>query len=171
MRLQSRFALIAGAITTLISLSIGYFAITTAYNSEIRRVDSLISKVSSDLDQRDPLSSAVFLAEESDSQLIVALLDSSNELITVRTSTDGQTLELPGAVTRTVIDKIATIGEKSRYRATALALEQDSYLVLALPIRELEGNRVRNIERLALFLAIALLIALDRKSTRLNSSH
>ena len=60
---------------------------------------------------------------------------------------------------RTVIDKIATIGEKSRYRATALALEQDSYLVLALPIRELEGNRVRNIERLALFLAIALLIA------------
>ena len=159
MRLQSRFALIAGAITTIISLSIGYFAITTAYNSEIRRVDALISSVTADLDQRDPLSSAVFLAEESDSQLIVALLDSSNELITVRTSTDGQTLELPGAVTREVIDMIATIGEKARFRATALALEQDSYLVLALPIRELQENRVRNIERLALFLAIALLLA------------
>ncbi len=159
MRLQTRFVLIAGFITTLISSSIGYFAITTAFTSELQRVDSLISNVSSNLDQRDPLSSAVFLAGESNSQLIVALLDSSGELITVRSSTDGQILELPESAAKAALDRIGTIGEDVRYRATTIALEQDSYLVLAVPIKELEGNRIRNIERLALFLAIALLIA------------
>ena len=159
MRLQTRFALIAGAITTLISLSIGYFAITTAFNSEIRRVDSLITSVVTQLDERDPLSSAVFLADESDSQLIVALLDSSGELITVRASADGQTLEATKPMARSVLNSTRTIGDEFRYRATTLELGQSSYLVLAVPIRELEGNRIRNIERLGLFLVIALLLA------------
>jgi two-component system OmpR family sensor kinase len=146
-------------ITTIISLSIGYFAILTAYNSEIARVDRLISDVSGKLDPRDPLSSAVFLADESDSQLIVALIDSSDSLITVRTSGDGQSFESPTSEAKAALDTLATIGEEIRYRATVLALPQDSYLVLAIPIRELEGNRLRNIERLGIFLAIALLLA------------
>ena len=159
MRLQTRFALIAGAITTVISLSIGYFAITTAYNSELQRVDSIITRVSSQLDERDPLSSAVFFADESDSQLIVALLDSSGELITVRTAADGQVLELPEPEAKKVLNRISTVGESTRYRATTLALERNSYLVLAMPISEVDGNRLRNIEALALFLAVALLLA------------
>ena len=159
MRLQTRFALIAGAITTIISLSIGYFAISTAFNSEIQRVDALINSISVDLDQRDPLSSAVFLADESDSQLIVALLDSSGELFTVRTSNDGQILDVSAQESKAVRDKVGTIGDENRYRALALTLEQDSYLVLAVPIQSLEGNRIRNVERLALFLLISLLIA------------
>lgn len=159
MRLQSRFAIIAGAITTLVSLSIGYFAITTAFNSEIQRVDASIADVVSELDPRDLLSSAVFLAEESDSQLIVALLDSSEELITVRTSNDGQTLAGSELDVASALDVITTIGAQSRYRATTVALPQDSFLVLAVPIGEIEGNRIRNIERLALFLALALLLA------------
>ncbi|NCA18386.1 MAG: hypothetical protein EBR76_01225, partial [Actinobacteria bacterium] len=122
MRLQTRFALIAGAITTVISLSIGYFAITTAYNSELQRVDSLISRVSAQLDERDPLSSAVFLADESDSQLIVALLDSSGELITVRTAADEQTLDIPGSSTKSLLNRIGTIGDQSRYRASTIEL-------------------------------------------------
>lgn len=159
MRLQTRFAVIAGAITSLVSLSIGYFAISTAFTSEIRRVDSIISGVLTQLDERDPLSSAVFLADESDSQLIVALLDSSGELITVRASADGQVLEATGAMARKVIDETRTIGDEIRYRASTFELGQNSYLVLAVPIRELEDNRVRNLERLALFLIIALLLA------------
>ncbi len=159
MRLQTRFALIAGAITTVISLSIGYFAITTAYNSELQRVDSLILRVSAQLDERDPLSSAVFLADESDSQLIVALLDSSGELITVRTAADEQTLDIPGPSTKSLLNRIGTIGDQSRYRASTIELPQGAFLVLAIPIEELEGNRLRNIERLALFLALALLLA------------
>lgn len=159
MRLQTRFALIAGAITTLISLSIGYFAISTAFTSEIQRVDSVITGVLTQLDERDPLSSAVFLADESDSQLIVALVDSSGELITVRASADGQFLEATEAMARKVLGRTGTIGEEFRYRARTFELGQNSYLVLAVPIRELEGNRVRNIERLALFLIIALLLA------------
>ena len=159
MRLRTRFTLIVGAITTVISLSIGYFAISTAFNSELRRVDSLISGVAKQLDERDPLSSAVFLADESDSQLIVALLDSSGELITVRAASDGQTLEIAQTQATSVVNKLATVGESIRYRLTTLPLAQNSYLVLAVPIEELEGNRIRNIERLALFLALALLVA------------
>jgi len=158
-RLQTRFALIAGAITTVISLSIGYFAINTAYNSELQRVDSLILRVSAQLDERDPLSSAVFLADESDSQLIVALLDSSGELITVRTAADEQTLDIPESSTKSLLNRIGTIGDQSRYRASTIELPQGAFLVLAIPIEELEGNRLRNIERLALFLALALLLA------------
>jgi signal transduction histidine kinase len=158
-RLQTRFALIAGAITTIISVSIGYFATSTAFNSEISRVDSLIAGVSSALDDQDPLSSAVFLADESDSQLIVALLDSSNEVVTVRASADGQVLEVNDSMAKNVLDMTGTIGDKVRYRAFTRELNQNSYLVLAVPIQKLEGNRIRNIERLALFLAIALFLA------------
>lgn len=159
MRLQSRFALIVGAITIVISISIGFFAITTAYNSEMRQVDSIITRVTSELDERDPLSSAVFLAGENDSQLIVALIDSSGSVVTVRTSADGEDFELAASVTKDVINRIGTIGGEERYRAITLGLEKDSFLVLAIPIRELEGNRLRNLERLGLFLAIALLVA------------
>lgn len=159
MRLQTRFALIAGAITTLVSLSIGYFAITTAFNSEITRVDELISKVSTQLDSRDPLSSAVFLADESDSELLVALLDSSDELITVRTSAEGEILELPAAQVKNITGSIETLGAQERYRVETLELPQDSFLVLAYPIRDIYDNRVINIERLALFLFAALLLA------------
>lgn len=159
MRLQSRFALIAGTITTIVSLSIGYFAITTAFNSEIQRVDSLITRVADGLDDRDRLSSAVFLADESDSQLIVALLDSSGELFTVRTSKDGQELNASIPQVKSVQGRIRTIGSDYRYRGLTFEMEQDSYLVLAVPISDLEGNRIRNIERLGLFLAFALLLA------------
>jgi len=145
-RLQNRFALIAGAITTIVSLSIGYFAISTAFNSEIQRVDSLITRVSVELDARDPLSSAVFLADESDSQLIVALLDSSGELFTVRTSKDGQELTASIPEVKSSLGKIRTIGSELRYRGLTFALEQDAYLILAVPIQDLEGNRNRNIE-------------------------
>jgi signal transduction histidine kinase len=158
-RLQTRFALIAGAITTVISLSIGYFAISTAFNSEIRMVDSIMTAVLAQFDERDPLSSAVFLADESDSQLIVALLDNSGELITVRATADGQVLEATGPMARRVLNRVGTIGNEFRYRATTFDLGQNSYLVLAVPIRALEGNRFRNIERLAIFLISALLLA------------
>jgi signal transduction histidine kinase len=118
----------------------------------------LISDVSSKLDDRDPLSSAVFLADESDSQLIVALIDSAGELITVRTSADGQVLETTQEEAKSALNVVITIGEEIRYRANVISLPQDSYLVLAIPIRQLEENRLRNIERLALFLALALLV-------------
>lgn len=159
MRLQTRFTLIAGVIATIISLSIGYFAIFTAYNSELSRVDRLISDIGSKLDPKDPLSSAVFLADESDSQLIVALVDSSDALVTVRASADGQVLETTAKEVKKALNTVVTIGGDIRYRAGVISLPQDSYLVLAIPIRELEENRLRNIERLALFLAIALLAA------------
>lgn len=159
MRLQTRFALIAGAITTTISLSIGYFAIATAFNSEISRVDNLIARVTSQLDSRDQLSSAVFLADESDSELLVALLDSSGQLITVRTSALGQTLEInPSEVTSAIIE-IKTVSENEKFRVKTVELPQDSYLVLAFPIGDIYQARFINFERLGLFLAFALFLA------------
>ena len=159
MRLQARFALIAGAITTLISLSIGYFAINTAFNSELVRADSLIISVTSQLDRRDPLSSAVFLADESDSQLLVALLDSSGELLTVRATAEGDSLSVASNEVKLALNAVRTIGEKERYRVRTIPLPQDSYLVLALPIKDIYDNRILNFERLALFLVFALFIA------------
>lgn len=159
MRLQARFALIAGAITTLISLSIGYFAINTAFNSELVHADSLIISVSSQLDKRDPLSSAVFLADESDSQLLVALLDSSGELLTVRTTAEGDSLSVLPNEVKLALTGVRTIGEEERYRVKTIPLPQNSFLVLALPIKDIYDNRIGNIERLALFLVLALLIA------------
>lgn len=159
MRLQTRFALIAGAITTLVSLSIGYFAISTAFNSEILRVDDLISNVSTQLDPQDPLSSAVFLADESDSELLVALLDSSEDLTTVRTSAEGASLELTATEVKQASDNVLTLGADEKYRVETIELSQGSYLILAHPIGDIYDNRLNNIERLALFLAAALLLA------------
>jgi len=158
-RLQARFVIIAGAITTIISLSIGYFAISTAFNSEISRVDNIIETVSTQLDARDPLSSAVFLADESDSELLVALLDSSGELVTVRTSAEGKTFNAATAQVKEDLVGISTIGEDEKYRVKTLQLPQSSFLVLAIPIREIYDNRLINFERLGLFLAVALAIA------------
>ena len=159
MRLQARFALIAGAITTVVSLSIGYLAINTAFDSEIVRVDSLITSVSARLDSGDPLSSAVFLADESDSQLLVALLDSSGELVTVRTTAEGKMLDLTSEEVQARIGEPHTVGRTERYRVEVIGLPQDSYLVLALPIEDIYGNRINNYERLAIFLVIALALA------------
>ena len=159
MRLQARFVLIAGAITTVISLSIGYFAISTAFNSEITRVDNIIETVSTQLDARDPLSSAVFLAEESDAELLVALLDSSGQLVTVRTSAEGKTFDATSSQLKNNLVGISTIGEDEKYRVKTIQLPQSSFLILAIPIRDIYDNRLSNYERLGLFLAIALAIA------------
>ena len=152
MRLQVRFALIAGVITTLISLSIGFFAISTAFNSEVLRADDVINGVVKQLDGKDPLSSAVFLADESDSPLVVALIDTSNELIAVRSTLDEDLNAFSANEAKTAAQEIRTLGEKNKYRVRTISLPQSSYLVLALPIQEIYENRTINFERLGFFL-------------------
>lgn len=159
MRLQVRFALIAGVITTAISLSIGFFAIATAFNSEVLRADDVINGVVKQLDGKDPLSSAVFLADESDSPLVVALIDTSNELIAVRSTLDEDLNAFSANEAKTAAQEIRTLGEKNKYRVRTISLPQSSYLVLALPIQEIYENRTINFERLGFFLILALLVA------------
>lgn len=159
MRLQARFALIAGAITTAVSLVIGYFAITTAFNSELLRADALIVSITSQLDARDPLSSAVFLADESNSQISVGLIDSSGELVAVRSTPESENFTINVLEAKRALNVLKTYSAGDRFRITTRELPRNAYLILALPIEDIFANRMINLERLALFLIFALIIA------------
>ena len=158
---------------SVISLSIGFFAISTAFNSELLRADDVINGVVKQLDAKDQLSSAVFLADESDTPLVVALIDTSGELIAVRSTLDEDLQAFSASEAKNAIQETLTLGDENKYRVRTVALPQDSFLVLALPIQEIYENRTINFERLGFFLILALLVAftLTRLFTQIGRAH
>ena len=115
MKLQTRLTALVSAIIILISAAIGLFAISITENSEVGRVDSILSIAVNQLAETkdEPLSLALLLADQSDLKFTVSYISAAREITALNQSsgdlqgvpndqdllaarTEGLTLEIAG---------------------------------------------------------------------------
>ena len=176
MKLQTRLTALVSAIIILISAAIGLFAISITENSEVGRVDSILSIAVNQLAETkdEPLSLALLLADQSDLKFTVSYISAAREITALNQSsgdlqgvptdqdllaarTEGLTLEIDGV-----------------HRIRAIALPDDEFLVLSVSLADIKTAKSQNIRYLFLFtlamvlLGIAVSNYLFRRDNELN---
>jgi two-component system OmpR family sensor kinase len=176
MKLQTRLTALVSAIIIFISAAIGLFAISITENNEVGRVDSILESAVNQLvdTQDDPLSLALFLADQSDLKFTVSYISAARELTSLNQSS-GDLL-----VTPVNQDLLASLSEGVTLdidvvsRIRAIELPDDEFLVLSVSLAEIMAAKSQNIRYLFLFtlamvlLGIAVSNFLFRRDNELN---
>jgi signal transduction histidine kinase len=176
MKLQTRLTALVSAIIIAISAAIGLFAISITENNEVGRVDSILASAVNQLveTQDDPLSLALFLADQSDLKFTVSYISAARELTSLNqssgdlqvTPTDQDLLE---SLSEGVIIEVDGVN-----RIRAIELPDDEFLVLSVSLAEIMAAKSQNIRYLFLFtlamvlLGIAVSNFLFRRDNELN---
>jgi two-component system, OmpR family, sensor kinase len=173
MKLQTRLSLLVSLIILATSSAIGFFAITTSYNSQLKILDSAISLAVDELTDSDddPLSLATYLADQSIQKFSVDYITQDRDLIPLYESNIGlrevpsNELLLEATKTGTTIDGL---------RLRAFQISQGEYLALYFSLFDLNQSRSSNITLLLIFtgivISVGILLALliFRRDNQLN---
>ena len=176
MKLQTRLTALVSAIIILISAAIGLFAISITENNEVGRVDSILASAVNQLadTQDDPLSLALFLADQSDLKFTVSYISAAREL-TSRKQSSGDLLVAP--INQDLMASLSegvTLDVDGVSRIRAIELPDDEFLVLSVSLAEIMAAKSQNIRYLFLFtlamvlLGIAVSNFLFRRDNELN---
>ena len=160
MKLQTRLTALVSAIIILISAAIGLFAISITENNEVGRVDSILGTAVNQIvaSDDDPLSLALFLADQSDLKFTVSYISAAREITSLNQSSgDLQSVpsdqDLSAAISEGVTLKIAGMSH-----IRTIELPDDEFLVLSVSLADIKTAKSQNIRYLFLFtLAMVLL--------------
>ena len=173
MNLQIRLILFLSSIVTLVSASIGTFAVTQAYKQQLAFNDSKIEDVIFQIKQssEDPLTLATFIADQSDFLFSLSLVTEERQVVVVIDKA-GELAEEPGSsLLKLSSDKPINFGE---YRVRSLKLANSEFLVIGYSLSELRELRGQNqlylgaFTMLILILAIMLSYLVFRRDAQLN---
>ena len=159
MKLQTRLTIATAAVITIISLAIGSFAIISTQNLDISRVDKILE---SDLNQlkdnkTDPFSEAIYMSEISEIPLALGYIDPEGQLSVLD---DSQDILKKAPSTGQMLDGLlipVSYGDPT-IRFRTFQASENEFIIIGTSIAPIQG-------------ALTQKILLDRKSTRLNSSH
>ncbi len=176
MKLQTRLTALVSAIIILISAAIGLFAISITENSEVGRVDSILSIAVNQLAETkdEPLSLALLLADQSDLKFTVSYISAAREITALNQSSgdlDGVPTDQDLSAARA---KGLTLDIDGVNRIRAIALPDDEFLVLSVSLADIKTAKSQNIRYLFLFtlamvlLGIAVSNYLFRRDNELN---
>ena len=176
MKLQTRLTALVSAIIIFISAAIGLFAISITENNEVGRVDSILASAINQLadTQDDPLSLALFLADQSDLKFTVSYISAARELTSLNQSS-GDLLVTP--IDQDLLASLSegvTLAVDGVSRIRAIELPDDEFLVLSVSLAEIMAAKSQNIRYLFLFtlamvlLGIAVSNFLFRRDNELN---
>ena len=176
MKLQTRLTALVSAIIIFISAAIGLFAISITENNEVGRVDSILATAVNQLTdtQDDPLSLALFLADQSDLKFTVSYISAARELTSLNQSS-GDLLVAP--INQDLLASLSegvTLDVDGVSRIRAIELPDDEFLVLSVSLAEIMAAKSQNIRYLFLFtlamvlLGIAVSNFLFRRDNELN---
>ena len=176
MKLQTRLTALVSAIIIFISAAIGLFAISITENNEVGRVDSILASAINQLadTQDDPLSLALFLADQSDLKFTVSYISAARELTSLNQSS-GDLLVTP--IDQDLLASLSegiTLDVDGVNRIRAIELPDDEFLVLSVSLAEIMAAKSQNIRYLFLFtlamvlLGIAVSNFLFRRDNELN---
>ena len=165
MKLQTKLILATASIITAVSVSIGGASVLAIQNSEINRIDSLLSAAVDTItsNSEDPLTAALFAAGQSDIGLTVALVDINGQLVTLADSL-AQVEAVPTA--KVLADSEAqalSVGgsaasEGAQYRLRTIALPDNEYLLLATSLTAINQARAANLQLLLWFVIGSILV-------------
>jgi two-component system OmpR family sensor kinase len=173
MNLQIRVVLLLSGIVTLVSASIGTFALSQSYQNQLAFNDSKIENVILQLKQtsEDPLSLATFVADQSDFLFSLSLVTQERQVV-VLIDNAGELSEKPKSnLLKVASDRPTNFGEN---RIRSLKLEGDEYLIVGYSLSELREIRSQNQLYLGAFTLFVLVVAillsyfLFRRDAQLN---
>jgi len=153
MKLQTRLTALVSAIIILISAAIGLFAISITENNEVGRVDSILNSAVNQLatTQDDPLSLALFLADQSDLKFTVSYISAAREITALNQSSG----DLPGVPVNQDISAALSAGITLKTdglsRIRAIELPDDEFLILSISLANIQAAKSQNIRYLFIF--------------------
>ena len=160
MNLQIRLILFLSIVVTLVSASIGTFAVTQSYKQQLALNDSKIENVILQIKQssEDPLTLASFIADQSDFLFSLSLVTEEREVVVVIDKA-GEISKKPGSsLLRRALDKATDFGE---YRFRSIELADSEFLVVGYSLSELRELRDNNQLYLGAFTLLILVIAIS----------
>ena len=173
MKLQTRLSLLVSLIILTTSTAIGFFAITTSYNSQLKILDTAISLTVDELtnSEDDPLSLATYLADQSSQKFSVDYITQDRDLIPLYES-NIELREVPSDELLSEATKTGTTIDELRLRT--FQISQGEYLALYFSLSDLNQSRSSNISLLLLFTGIVILagilltLLIFRRDNQLN---
>ncbi len=176
MKLQSRLTALVSTIIVLISIAIGLFAIVITERNEISRVDAILSNSVNQLinSDDDPLSLALFLADQSNQKFTVSFV-SSNRDITALNQSSGDLSYVPSdSELRVSLSKGISIDSGGLAQIRSLQLPDNEFVVLSVTLDDIRAAKNQNVRYLFIFtfvmvlLGIAISNFLFRRDNELN---
>jgi two-component system, OmpR family, sensor kinase len=173
MKLQTRLSLLVSLIILATSTAIGFFAITTSYNSQLKILDSMVSLAVDELTNSDddPLSLATYLADQSSQKFSVDYITQDRDLIPLYDSSI-ELREVPNDELLLEATRAAITIDGLRLRT--FQISQGEYLALYFSLSDLIQSRNTNISLLLIFtgivisVGILLTLLIFRRDNQLN---
>jgi two-component system OmpR family sensor kinase len=159
MKLQTRLSLLVSLVILATSTAIGFFAITTSYNSQLKILDSAISLAIDELTNSDddPLSLATYLADQSSQKFSVDYITPDRDLIPLYES-NIELREVPDDQLLAEATEAATTINQLRLRT--FQISQGEYLAMSFSLLDLNQSRTENITLLLIFTGIVISVGI-----------
>ena len=161
MKLQTRLFLTVSLIVTLCSLSIGSFSIYTNYQSQINTINNKLNEIYEGVsaNQVDPLSEGLLRANESTLPIALTFYY-ENKLVNIKEA-PGNFKKIPSSKSIAEAQiKTATSEQDDPVIYRAFKMPDGTYLLISSSIAELQNRVKLNLFELAIFMLIALTVAL-----------
>ena len=162
MKLRSRLFLLTGSVTMASAITVGAFGTDLAFRSELNRADLSIASVfdAASTTDKDPITAAVEDAMLRTVQVNVALIDSSDEIVTLQG--DESLISSPPPATQMLLaeKRAVTIDADSDYRLRSVSIENGTHILIAVDISTIQAARDGNLALMFGFALLSMMFAL-----------
>lgn len=143
MKSKTRQVLSTLALTSILSILIGGFAVWGSYGSEISLVKKRLNMVVSDVGKSsdDPLTSALLSVSQNNYDMTIAFQSSTGEIAILKDS------------------KNVILGVTKKLRSRVIPMQAGEKLVIAASVKDIDENLKRNLWRLLIFILFANAVA------------
>ncbi len=162
MKLQSRLTALVSTIIVLISIAIGSFAIVITERNEISRVDAILNNSINQLinSDDDPLSLALFLADQSDQKFTVSYVSSDRDITALNQSSGDLSYVPSDSELNLSLSKGISIESGGPVRVRALLLPDNEFVLLSVTLNDIQSAKSQNIRYLFIFTLVMVLLGI-----------
>ena len=158
MRLRTRLFLATAAVTTITAASVGLAGTLYAYDSEVKRLDKVLTKVAQDTEatETNRIAAAIESAADRSFAVQVSILDTQGLLTTVYGVEPIVDDAAPLALAEQAQDQPITVEAADTYRMSSVAIDGGDYVLLIMPLRDAIETRNSNLGWLGSFILISV---------------
>ena len=162
MRLRTRLFLATAAVTTITAASVGLAGTLYAFDSEVKRLDKVLAKVSVDATDAAPnqIAAAIESAADRSFAVQVPILDTQGLLTNVHGVENIVDAAPPIALAEQAQEQPITVEASETYRMSSVAIDSGDYLLLIMPLQEAIDTRNANLGWLGGFIVIAVSVGI-----------
>lgn len=162
MRLRTRLFIATAAVTTITAAAVGLAGSLNAYDSEVKRLDKVLTKVAADATAAAPdqIGAAIESAADRSFAVQVSILDTQGLLTNVYGVENIVEVAPEPALVVKAENKPVTVESVDTYRMSSVAIDSGDYVLLIMPLQEAIDTRNANLGWLGGFIVIAVSIGI-----------